>query len=218
MATCLATDGQSSVVINNTIQLRTSDFTIEAWVKPSSGGSIFSNKVNGGGESERGGFIFSISADGRIHLILDNGFAFQSYDSHKTADLFDGNWHHVAAVRENFALSTYVDGTRTPGEAHGNGDPASMDLQTTWRGAICGGPDGADLATQITELRLWWGSRSQDVIRQHLMSRLSGTETNLMVAWALADGTANEPRGQFNGAPQGNCRFVPSDCPIDLPH
>lgn len=212
MAFCLSTDRDSCVYIPRAFQLRTSDFTVEAWVKPQGGGSIITNKMDGGGDPYRGGFIFSISNDGRLHLILDNGFAFQSVDSAATLDLFDGNWHHVAGVRHNFQLFTYLDGDLIPNQAHGNGDPSSMDLQTANGAYIAQGTGGL-----TTEVRLWWGAHDRDAIRSLMTQRLTGTETNLMCDWPFSVPTTIEPRHQFNGEPRGNVTFVPSTCPIDQP-
>ncbi len=211
--TCLSTDGSGYVRIPHDMKLGLSDFTVEAWVLPSSGGSIMNCKIDSGGSRDYAGFIFSISTDGRLHLALDSGFAFQSVDSHPTIDLFDGNWHHVAAVRQNLQLLTYLDGTLLHADAHGNGAPESMDLQGTAWPNICGGSGGGDLVTLIREVRLWRSARD---IAGYAMRR-AYNEPGLIGCWPFSEESpAERTNPALNGRLQGNCQFVPSTCPIDL--
>ena len=87
------------------------DFTIEAWIKPASPGTtryIAGKKANGGLASR--GYILYIESSGIVTFRISDGTT--QVDSYTAAGVVsDGNWHHVAAVANRGGTSSvYIDG------------------------------------------------------------------------------------------------------------
>ena len=102
----------------------TTDFTLEAWVNTTSAASgvIIQQRYTAGYNGE---FEFEVNANGTLYFLLYGGGAYQfSFNSTNTAPLNDGNWHHVAAVRNGSNGYLYADG-KLVGAA--TGAPAPLD-------------------------------------------------------------------------------------------
>jgi outer membrane protein assembly factor BamB len=86
----------------------TGDFTIEAWVKSSEGGEIvcgYPTAAAGGS-----GFRFNVSAEGELRFaVTDPRGANQDLARSLPTSAADGQWHHVAAVRQNGEISFFID-------------------------------------------------------------------------------------------------------------
>ena len=219
MTTCLQTDGNSFVLASGSPTFGLDDFTVEAWVKPTAAGVIMSNKPTEGGNEyfESAGFIFSSGTNGALHIAVDNGYAFYAVDSNAQM-LFDGNWHHVAAARTDYALRLYFDGQEVEIVTNNSGTPDSMSLDQTGPVAISAQPEGVSYMTgQFAEARVWTKFQAVQDIQDNMYKRLTGTETGLAALWPFADGTADEKTGNYPATAQGNCSFPDANCPIDDP-
>jgi hypothetical protein len=219
MTTCLQTDGNSFVLANGSPTFGLDDFTVEAWVKPTAAGVIMSNKPTEGGNEyfESAGFIFSAGTNGALHIAVDNGYAFYAVDS-STQMLFDGNWHHVAAARTDYALHLYFDGQEVEIVTNNSGTPDSMSLDQTGPVAVSAQPEGVSYMTgQFAEARVWTKFQAVQDIQNNMYKRLTGSEEGLVALWPFADGTANEKTGSYPSTAQGNCAFPTANCPIDDP-
>jgi hypothetical protein len=219
MTTCLQTDGNSFVLASSSPVFRLDDFTVEAWVKPSAAGVIMSNKSTDGGNEwvENAGFIFSAGSNGALHIAVDNGYAFYAVDSNAEM-LFDGNWHHVATARTDYALHLYFDGQEVETVTNNSGTADSMDLEQTDPVAISAQPEGVSYMTgQFAEARSWTKFQTVQDIQDNMYKRLTGTETGLVALWPFSDGTVNEKTGNYPVTTQGNCSFPEANCPIDDP-
>jgi hypothetical protein len=114
-----------------------------------------------------------------------------------TTNIFDGNWHHLAVVRDVTAgtFTLYVDGnpeTSMPSTANtwNGGLVMSFDL-TTFNGSVFGTYD---------DFRFWSAARSQAEINANKDDCLTGLETNLEGYWKMDDGTGvNVLNSAING-------------------
>ena len=110
------------VALGNHNDIGATDFTLSTWVKApnaSQAGPILAKEsaigyifgigsINSGGQfvSSKNIFMFTWSGGS-----FDASHA-QSY--HTTADIIDGNWHHVVATRTSGTIAIYVDGVSVP--------------------------------------------------------------------------------------------------------
>nr|WP_325287621.1 LamG-like jellyroll fold domain-containing protein [uncultured Bacteroides sp.] len=83
------------------------DFTIEAFIKPKSSGTIISKKPSAGCQGN-GGFLLVLKNSGIVKFATDDGLGFYEVNSEKVS-AFDGKWHHVLAYRKNSELEIYWD-------------------------------------------------------------------------------------------------------------
>ena len=93
---------------DTTLDPAAGDYSISFWMKGPDYlgvGHFPVRKINGKG------FIFSILADGKINLEVDDGGGGPSLDS--ITDIDEGNWHHIVGAfdRTNTLISLYIDGT-----------------------------------------------------------------------------------------------------------
>lgn len=116
--TNLAASSSQYIGMGNNLNIGTSDFTIETWVKPPNTPQIAAfiiKRLNSNPYSQYVVGIGSVDGGGNGHAGLsaywfaDNGGQpFQSY--HTTNNVFDGNWHDVVVTRTSGVIVIYVDG------------------------------------------------------------------------------------------------------------
>jgi len=85
-------------------------YTITAWIKTKSGGTIFAKCQPNKGWQRNGKTLFV--AGGRVHMDVHSSGVFRG-----TSNVADGKWHHVALVGTPKGQTIYVDGKA---EATGN--------------------------------------------------------------------------------------------------
>ncbi|VXD18410.1 putative Peptidylamidoglycolate lyase [Marinoscillum sp. 108] len=166
----------------------TGNFTIEAWVKSSTGGNM--NIVHFGGNAGGDTNISLKSSTGSVFTINSSGHPGPIAGSPSTND---GIWHHVAAVYDGTDLTLYVDGVpETPDNTfdfdidysifHIGNNSA---LNTPWNG-------------EIDDVRIWNVARSATDILGNLTTKISSApglvasyDFNLDAGTALTDLTGN---------------------------
>ena len=115
-------------------------------------------------------------------------------------DISDGNWHHVALVVADNAVTFYKDGQAKDTISLFGGQTQSssgaLQLGYTYGGnsAFSGG---------IAQVRVWDVARTTEQIQQAMNVQLSGTEDGLVGYWTFADDTVsnlvNNQQGSLNG-------------------
>ena len=202
----LKLDNSQSFLIQNPTNFNLSrDFTLEAWVKTTSNGAIFT-KTGTSGSWIHGGKQFGV---------INGRFYFGVYDVNTFTTgtvITDDNWHHLAVTfraspRE---ITLYVDGTAelsdNPGSWTGELDPA------IFRIGSCN--------AEIDEMRFWTETRSAEEIRWAMFRSMNGSESNLLwysranqvSAEAIVDLTGNG----HTASPYGNTSniWISSSVPI----
>jgi hypothetical protein len=136
---------------NNTLDLGTGEFTIEAYIKsyvltPSTAQQVILSSRH---PNLYGGFMFGLWSDGRLWCQL-NGTPNLGYD--RGPSLLDGNCHHVAITRSaSNIVSFYVDGVLTYQELTGQRNINSFYSLLIGKDAISGLPFNGE----IGEIRIW---------------------------------------------------------------
>ncbi len=160
----------------------TGNFTIEMWVKTT-------------------GTSFQIFVDKRINSSagtwwrtgLNNGkywFEISASQNCLTNNLFnDGNWHHVAFVRNGTSPAIFVDGVSVPVTIAGAWDANVSNTANVGLGLFLGN-SCCGLKGQMDELRIWKSARTQVEILANKNIPLSGSEANLLAYYNFNHGTA----------------------------
>lgn len=84
------------------------DFTVEAWVSTTSGGTVISRKPYDGC-AENGGFLLVVKSTGVVKLATDDGYGFYEVNTETISNLLDGAYHHVLGLRRGTELEIYID-------------------------------------------------------------------------------------------------------------
>ena len=88
----------------------TTDFTLEAWVNTTAttAGEIVQQRYKNGYNGE---YQLNVNANGTVSFAVYGGSAYQ-FTLASPNSVNDGNWHHIAAVRQNGTNGViYIDGT-----------------------------------------------------------------------------------------------------------
>ncbi|MDM8565040.1 LamG domain-containing protein [Candidatus Halobeggiatoa sp. HSG11] len=127
----------------------------------------------------------------------------------------DGNWHHLAAVRNvtSDTVIVYLDGIEQANVMDNTTGNITDSSGTNWIGRRdnCGGTD--EFNGQIDEVRLWKAARTQAEIQANMNNTLTGTEPNLVGYWKFEDNTGtiatdSSPNGN-NGTLNGGITWPP---------
>ncbi len=191
-------------------------FTVSLWFRTSttSGGTLFAFMSDFGWIDDplymnnQGQLLFGrLCGAGKVTLISSN-----SYN--------DGQWHHVAAIRELLAISLIVDGKlvaatglgcSTGSYGHWNIGYGSVE---DWPSA----PSSSYFNGEMDELQIWNVARNQTEVSKGFHRTLSGTETGLASYWRFDEGLgllANDATGRGNTAMLTNGpAWVVSTAPI----
>lgn len=178
-------------------------FTVEAWVKTTDASScqmIFSHQYCYASPGSSPGVLFFISGGIPYINIQDNSTNYVTTGG--GCGIADGNWHHIAGVRNTTtdSLYLYIDGV----EAGRTLDPTSSDIthvlatnwvgRRTWCGSVC------NFYGDIDEVRVWFNAKSQEQIIAEKDHELTGSETALKLYY------------NFNSALNGNGNTVQNNC------
>lgn len=190
---------------NGRLNLGTGSFVMEVYVKASvtSGIRTFLSKRTYVTGSSSDGFLFGTWSDGRPFIQLEG--APNILPPPGSANIYDGNCHHVAVRRNGKILSFFVDGVFI-----GNGDhPSNRDISTSGTLRIGSDPvtNGNYFNGWIGEIRVWNTPLTNEQISLNAGNNLSPQE-GLVGYYDLNDGPENQvltdlssiiPTSQNNG-------------------
>ncbi|MFB9107730.1 LamG-like jellyroll fold domain-containing protein [Flavobacterium gyeonganense] len=181
-------DGVNDVVAINNVT--TSSFTLEANIKLLNNSPTGSVAYQGAGimDSDVGGY-----ANDFAFSVLNNKLSFWDGSLNQTVNgninLFDGNWHHVALVRDaNVGAALYVDGVLD----NQSNSPSSTILNANpkiYIGAAF--IDNRYLNVDIAEVRIWSTARTATEINSNKSTRLTLPQTDLISYYKFNQGIAN---------------------------
>ncbi|MCT4625095.1 MAG: LamG domain-containing protein, partial [Schleiferiaceae bacterium] len=175
-------DDHIEVPHSNTLNLN--DFTLEAWVKTTSTGA-----------NER--IISKNSGANQCYtLVVDNGLVAVAFNTagggnnvSGAISMNDGNWHHIAGVRNasTNTLSIFVDGvldnsTGTTGIPVTGTEPLNIGRFPTNIQYFDG---------QMDEVRIWGRALTQSDILTNINQTLVGNESDLVAYYNFEEGTPN---------------------------
>lgn len=187
-ANALNFDGTDDVIAINNVT--TSTFTLEALIKPLSNSPTGDVAYEGAGilDSDVGGpandFIFSI---------LNNKLSFwdgeQEVNINGNIDLFDGNWHHVAVVREaNVGISLYVDGV-LDNQISSFGSNVLNENPNIYIGSAF--TDSRYMNVDFAEVRIWNTARTASDLNDNKSIELTLPQTGLTSYYKFNQGIAS---------------------------
>ena len=96
-----------------TFSFGSGDFTIECWAKTRTTNGSTSQTIitqSASGASSDSSFYLGFGTDASIYVSDGTGWDFSATSSVNTYN--DGEWHHIASVRNGTELAIYVDGTK----------------------------------------------------------------------------------------------------------
>jgi hypothetical protein len=169
----LSFNGVNTYVETNAVNLGTSDFTMEGWIKPNVlSGYIYSTRTNETGGAGNWFIVhlktFELAICSSAYLPISGNF---------TPTL--GVWYHFAIVRNPTTITLYFNGILDTQVA----DNASLRNLTTGNVTRFGGNISQNAGWfngQIDEFRVWNVARTQTDIQSHMHKTLVGNETNLV--------------------------------------
>ena len=207
-AQALSLDGDEDYVkiAPNPIFDNLSSVTVECWIRVTSVAAENTHFIDGDyGDS----FLFRImSGSGYANFMLKDMSWVEG-----TTDLKDGNWHHVAGIRDTNTqkIEIYVDGIK---EAESTDEVT--DLLSSVDGIHIGIRKDINPRTShqglIDEVRIWNIARTQEDIRKDMNQPIENPEllSNLVGYWNFDDSTANDssPNGN-HGTLTGDAEIIP---------
>ncbi|MEX1140061.1 MAG: LamG-like jellyroll fold domain-containing protein [Bacteroidota bacterium] len=200
----LAFDGNGDYVQvsdDNTLDL-TTNYTIEAWIRPSSFNVL-------------AGIVSKWHSTGNSYLLrltANDPYTGIGFDGMETADsiLVANQWYHLAAVNNNGTRTLYVNGTSEALSGNAvtvtaNTDPVTIGVDYL--------PGPRYFNGRIDEVRIWNVARTAAEIRENMHRQMEGTETALVGYWILDEGTgstASDVTSNSNDGTVQNATWVTS--------
>jgi uncharacterized membrane protein len=168
------------------------DFTVEAWVYPTSF-SKYSAVMDFGNGINNGNILLATSSDwfgqagyGKPCLYLNNNNSSYQLDANQTINL--NEWVHLAATFTGTTANLYINGVL---------DNSGTSTVTPYNGSrsqryIGYSPiQNASLNGSIDDFRIWNVARTQTQIQQNMDIELNGNETGLIAYWKFNDPVEN---------------------------
>lgn len=190
---------------NSAYGIGTGDFTAELLVQVEAPGNLMGRQGSGTGPVQAG-FSLSVDDQGVIGLLTSDGVSQASAGTGQTG-ILDGDWHHVAAVREAGAVTIYLDGTVVV--STGSGTP--LDISVTAPLVLGGQVHGLDPAYfgVVDDAALWGRALSASEIVDGMFERIDPEAQGLVGYWPL-NGTTDDQSPTANPlSAVGEVDFVP---------
>lgn len=161
------------------------EWTMEAWIKPRNVSGGFQHLVSKWGGCSVASYSMELNG-----AKLRNGIASCANGTQVTesiADLVVGQWQHVAVTLSGGTLRLFINGTE---DNMITGSQAPLPTTTP---ISVGRQSGGGLAYNglIDELRIWNVARTEAELQAAMSIRLSGTETGLIGYWQFDEGTGD---------------------------
>jgi len=180
------------------------EFTIEAWIRSSTGGEILSSHPTS--DDEAYGFRLNLTSEGQIRVAIFNEKTHGLHLGRTAATrAADGQWHHIALTRDKTGFKVLLDGEwlevfLAPGDR-------AAELPIGGHSALTIGafvPAAAIAPTDffrglMREIRIWDRVLDTGSINNNLRATLAGAEPRLRGLWRLDDGAADKPHNAASG-------------------
>ncbi|MEL7039008.1 MAG: LamG-like jellyroll fold domain-containing protein [Cyanobacteria bacterium J06592_8] len=166
-------DGSGDYIDSGNIDFARGDYTLETWFKTSASKqhSIF------GATGSNHGILLEIGFDGKLRYLhrqpMGGGGGVNIYSPNTYND---GQWHHLAAVKQGTNTYLYVDGSQILKGSSATNFTQSLDVvigQISKIGSI------RYFQGDLAEFRVWSVARTQAKIQENMSKRLTGKEAGL---------------------------------------
>ncbi|MDQ2179492.1 LamG-like jellyroll fold domain-containing protein [Marinifilum sp. D714] len=193
--TALSFDGTQEPISLGTSALNNlTAFTLEGWVQfltdKSSGQHSFFGQNNV--------IEFGFESGNLTVWTVSGGSAFYPYANYPT----DGNWHHVAATGNGTTLKLYIDGVEVA--SGGSGTPSygsSTDPLRIGAGVWNETASSNAFDGQMSTVRFWNVARKEAQIKSGMNQDMDGSESGLIAAYKLDEGSGTSIGGVGSSAP-----------------
>ena len=197
-------DGAVETSGSNDLDMRGTDFTVEAWFYYD-GSASFDEMIVAKGNSDDDAAGYSIRVDGDELVVRLNAAGGDANGDTAAQSInlgSDAGWKHVAMVIDNAngTIKGYLDGSNA-GWTNGHDTVANAtysggDVDTTETLLIGASKVGATYDKWgnlgVSDVRIWDTARSEADIQADMNRTLDGTETNLVANWKLDEGTGTD--------------------------
>jgi len=192
------------------------NFTVEAWVRPTSISgyrSIFSSRTG----SANHGFTFKIANGTRIVGHIGSGAGWLAVDASVNAIIRPGEWVHVAYTVSPSGYAIYLDGWKA---ATGSFSGTPLLFDATHPPTIGGDPGaggGESFRGEIDEVRVWSTARTGAQIAANFRRMVSADEPGLVSCWRMDEAsgsTVSDLTGVRDGSHSGTVTKVSLQTPV----
>lgn len=180
-------DGEDDHIELGSIPFYQGNFTVEGWIKaekPQESSTIFYAR-----DGNQSSIYAEVTLNGTIRFIVHNpSKTSASIEVAGKISLFDGRWHHFAAVKnKDKKLYLYVDGKADGSSSHTVGNFLPIIDQEFLLGA---NPevDRRYFKGNMDEIRLWNRERSLDEIKSDMNVALDGVSSGLIAYYNFNQG------------------------------
>ncbi|WP_169741314.1 LamG-like jellyroll fold domain-containing protein [Andreprevotia chitinilytica] len=188
-------------------------FSVECWVRPTRAGRLMSY-----GSQSGGAMSLDILAGGELDICLTSGGQKQVDLKSAPLDIFDGGWHHVAAVRSLIGVALYFDGQPVGAEQWTAAQNANRTLVASGSFQI-GAPASVfnmgiqgiplPLIGAVDDIRVWSRALELTDVLVGMNQRLDSTPPDLLGHWTFDGQTTEDSTGNgYNGAVNGTATYT----------
>ncbi|GAA3651745.1 hypothetical protein GCM10022397_40240 [Flavivirga jejuensis] len=171
--------------------------TIEFWIKTDeedSSGSARTALLTWSGEASVA-YAYEVS-------INESGIEFSKWDDTSYKAILSGKeiardnlWHHAAIVKDGTNITFYIDGNQEHSDTISS-ETTEFETLFLTLGALKWPLTDDDYDQEgkatLDELRIWGVAKSQAEVQNQMLTKLSGSEDNLLAYYPFNQGTANE--------------------------
>lgn len=165
-------------------------YTIEMWFKSSDTASSVQYLFALVNSNTSHSVLVRLESDGRIRFLhrVPAGSSGGTSIYYDATDIRDGEWHHVAAVRDGDNMYLYVDGVVASSSLNDGLGAISESLDAAV-GRAKPTTSSSYLEGEVDDLRIWNTARSATEISTNKDQQLEGTETGLVAYWPFEEGS-----------------------------
>jgi len=212
---CLEFDGVDDFVeISNAVSLLP-DYTVEMWFNTSV--TALTMDLLSGSVSSYHGILIELRANDDLRVLHRNPpSGIGGADIYTTGSYDDGQWHHVAVVKNGESLKLYIDGIFISETSPITDFVDPLDILI---GKLKPNSSDRFYNGKIDEVRIWTTNRSEEEVQNSMNYSLGGDETGLEAYWQFNENSGStlyDSAGTNNGTLNNmtDDDWVASDAPI----
>lgn len=172
-------NGAGDYIDCGNINFAQNDYTIETWLKTST--TVVSDIFAATGTAH--GILLEIDSNGNLRYLHRQPMGNQGgVDIYSPNTINDGQWHHVAAVKQGGNTYLYIDGSQIATGSTATNFTQSLDVVI---GKLSKITSIRHYQGYLSELRIWKVARTEVEIKNSMYLRLTGKELNLIGYWRL---------------------------------
>lgn len=203
----LSLDGNGGcVLVSDDNAFLSSDFTIEASVRVDRI-SDWPEYIMGKGVDISQGSLSFYARQNHFLFGVHGGMEITTQEGTLTTNV----WTHVAGIYDvsHRVVSIVINGALAGIQPYPSSQPLSLTSKLPLTIGAHNNGDSYLLPGEIDEMRFWNKALTLDEIKAKMLSRLAGTESNLVAYWTFDDSTANDRTGHgHNGILTGSASTI----------